>query len=163
MVIYVGNAWQRYYYYKCKKVPITEESILNCIVALCFPIAISATSFLPKNKFVAMEKMNLNRFGKKIKIKNNTSIYVKGYLILHIKELIFNIFKSFLSLCDKMWKFELIKFYKHVQWKRRFRLLYMLHMHAIFILVGNEPSAYSIFNVISSCFVIHVFKNIHSR
>mgnify|MGYP001275436602 CR=1 FL=1 len=71
------NLLQHYYYTKereCKKVPITEESILNCIVALCFPIAISATSFLPKNKFVAMEKMNLNRFGKKIKIKNNTSI-----------------------------------------------------------------------------------------
>ena len=90
-------------------------------------------------------------------------IYVKDYLILHIKELIFNVSKSFLSLCDKMLKLEPIKFYKHVQWKRRFRLLYMLHMHAIFILVGNEPSAYSIFNVISSCFVIHVFKSIHSR
>ena len=153
MVIYVGNAWQRYYYYKCKKVPITEESILNCIVALRFPKAISATSFLPKNYSITMKKMSLNRF----------TNYVKDYLILHIKELIFNVSKSFLSLCDKMLKLEPIKFYKHVQWKRRFRLLYMLHMHAIFILVGNEPSAYSIFNVISSCFVIHVFKNIHSR
>ena len=64
MVIYVGNAWQRYYYYKCKKVPITEESILNCIVALSFPKAISATSFLPKNYSVTMTKMSLKWFGK---------------------------------------------------------------------------------------------------